>query len=438
MGLGGLLAPGEPPARPARRRGRLGGRARRARSRWAPATAASPTTTSARATRSTSTPFRIARRPVTNAHLDALRRGRRLRAPRVVVRRELGLEGGVRHHARPCGGGGPPRSARLPRVLVRGRRLRHRARRPPPHRGRVGEGCDLGAGPAAGGGARVGVDRVAVRRVPGLPRPSVQGVLRGLLRRRAPRPARRLVGDPPARRDARPSATGTSRSAGRSSPACGWPATGRADGAARRRRGRRRLPARPGRRALARRRRARRPHAALQGAAAQALLRRARRRAVRPDLRAAGVLPDARRARDPASSTPTRSSSARRPPSSSSSARGPPPRRACCCARWPRPGTCAATSRSTSPRRWCARPPSELVEELPGLRVHGIVGDFERHLAHVPRRPGRPADRRLPRRHDRQLHAGQRAGASCARSRGCCAPAATTCCWAPTSSRTRP
>jgi L-histidine N-alpha-methyltransferase len=26
----------------------------------------------------------------------------------------------------------------------------------------------------------------------------------------------------------------------------------------------------------------------------------------------------------------------------------------------------------------------ELVEELPGLRVHGIVGDFERHLGHVP------------------------------------------------------
>jgi L-histidine N-alpha-methyltransferase len=29
----------------------------------------------------------------------------------------------------------------------------------------------------------------------------------------------------------------------------------------------------------------------------------------------------------------------------------------------------------------------QLVEELPGLSVHGIVGDFERHLAHVP-----PAD----------------------------------------------
>src|SRR4051794_25301370 len=26
----------------------------------------------------------------------------------------------------------------------------------------------------------------------------------------------------------------------------------------------------------------------------------------------------------------------------------------------------------------------ELVDEFPGLRVHGIVGDFERHLRHVP------------------------------------------------------
>ncbi len=52
-------------------------------------------------------------------------------------------------------------------------------------------------------------------------------------------------------------------------------------------------------RTLARRGRARRPHAPVQGAAAEALLRRARRRAVRPDLRAARVLPHARRARDP-------------------------------------------------------------------------------------------------------------------------------------------
>ncbi len=60
-----------------------------------------------------------------------------------------------------------------------------------------------------------------------------------------------------------------------------------------------RLAPRRNARTLARRRRARRPHAPVQGAAAQALLRRPRSRAVRPDLRPARVLPDARRARDP-------------------------------------------------------------------------------------------------------------------------------------------
>jgi len=34
------------------------------------------------------------------------------------------------------------------------------------------------------------------------------------------------------------------------------------------------------------------------------------------------------------------------------------------------------------------RTAEELVDELPGLRVHGIVGDFERHLAHVPQPDG--------------------------------------------------
>ena len=30
---------------------------------------------------------------------------------------------------------------------------------------------------------------------------------------------------------------------------------------------------------------------------------------------------------------------------------------------------------------------ADLADELPGLRVHGIVGDFERHLGHVPAPP---------------------------------------------------
>ena len=43
-----------------------------------------------------------------------------------------------------------------------------------------------------------------------------------------------------------------------------------------------------------------------------------------------------------------------------------------------------------------------LAAEYPGLEVHGIVGDFERHLA--PAAPTAPP-RRHARRHDRQLHA---------------------------------
>jgi L-histidine N-alpha-methyltransferase len=78
------------------------------------------------------------------------------------------------------------------------------------------------------------------------------------------------------------------------------------------------------------------------------------------------------------------------------------------------------------------RTASELVAELPGLVVHGIVGDFERHLAHVPEPQDGPrvvaflggTVGNFP---------PARAGGSCARSRGCCARVRTGCCWAPTS-----
>ena len=53
--------------------------------------------------------------------------------------------------------------------------------------------------------------------------------------------------------------------------------------------------------------------------------------------------------------------------------------------------------------RDCAR---ELTDEYPGLRVHGVIGDFERHLDRVPA-AGRSAHRGVPRRHDRQLPARQ-------------------------------
>ena len=76
-----------------------------------------------------------------------------------------------------------------------------------------------------------------------------------------------------------------------------------------------------------------------------------------------------------------------------------------------------------------------LADEYPALDVHGIVGDFERHLARS-RCPSRPAARgRVPRRHDRQPPAG-RAPALPARAARAAVGRATTCCSAPTSSRT--
>ena len=126
--------------------------------------------------------------------------------------------------------------------------------------------------PARDARRHVGVDRDRVRRLPRLHRPPLPRVLRGLLRRGLPGPARRLVGDALAWRPRR-SATGTSRSGARSSPACGWhgtPRPARRGGAGRRARSsraRRRPPCRTsgpsgswsGRRTPSGRPRARRP-----------------------------------------------------------------------------------------------------------------------------------------------------------------------------------
>ena len=78
----------------------------------------------------------------------------------------------------------------------------------------------------------------------------------------------------------------------------------------------------------------------------------------------------------------------------------------------------------------------ELVDEFPGLRVHGIVGDFERHLPHVPEPDGPASSPSWAAPSATSLLA--RGGASCEPSPSCCARASTICCWAPTSSRTRP
>ena len=211
-------------------------------------------------------------------HVPALRRGRGLRAARMVERRGMVLEGGLRHHP-PRGVGGrrvrvaavaprrlgaaAPRRAGRPRLLVRGRRLRQSARRSPPHRGGVGEGGDLGPGDAilpplpVGRAAadpgrreprpcrararprrdaagrrravrsardarrRVGVDVEPVRGLSGLRRPPLPRVLRGVLRAAATACCAAAPGPRAAAWRPRRSATGTCRSAGRSSPACG-------------------------------------------------------------------------------------------------------------------------------------------------------------------------------------------------------------------------
>ncbi len=286
--------------------------------------------------------------------LAHVRRGRRLRTPRVVVRRGLGLEGGVRHRRPSRRGGGRSGGPRLPRELVRGRRLRSRARRATPHRGTSGSGrrpgssgrqasARSGSGPPPTSSPTPGsrpIPTASTRRCSSASATACCAGARGP-RTRASRPP--------------PSATGTCPSGARSSPACGWHGTVGADGvvSAVVRAGRERTDDHDrlasGRllRALTRRRRARRAHAPVQGAAAEALLRRPRRRAVRSHLRAARVLPHARRARDPRGLRGRDRRASRAPSSWSSWAREPRPRRACCSTRCTAPARCAATCPST-------------------------------------------------------------------------------------------
>ena len=80
-------------------------------------------------------------------------------------------------------------------------------------------------------------------------------------------------------------------------------------------------------------------------------------------------------------------------------------------------GSCP--SRST--RRRCATPPTTIAEAYPGIDVHAVVGDFERHLGGHP--TGGPAHDRLPRQHDRQLRAGRAQGVPRRPDRPPCAPA---------------
>ncbi len=55
---------------------------------------------------------------------------------------------------------------------------------------------------------------------------------------------------------------------------------------------------------------------------------------------------------------------------------------------------------------------AELVSEYDELQIHGVIGDFERHLEKVPDARWRAADRGAARRYDRQLPAGHAAAAA--------------------------
>ncbi len=89
--------------------------------------------------------FQIARRPVSNASWMGFSEGGG------YERREWWSDEGwawkqeydITHH--PQMAAGDSAGARLPRQLVRGRRLRQSARRAPAQRGRVGEGGEEGA-----------------------------------------------------------------------------------------------------------------------------------------------------------------------------------------------------------------------------------------------------------------------------------------------------
>ncbi len=191
----------------------------------------------------------------------------------------------------------------------------------------------------------------------------------------------------------RRSATGICRCAGRSSPACGW--RGSADWSDRRQPAAdepadhdRLAPARRPR-ALARRRRARRPHAPLQGAAAEALLRRARRRSC--STRSASCrsttrrAPSARSSRTRADELAATTGAVELVELGSGTAAKT---RVLLDALHGRRHADALRAGRRHRERWSANARRQLTGEYPGLRVHGVIGDFERHLEQVPARRG--------------------------------------------------
>src|SRR3954447_7168962 len=116
----------------------------------------------------------------------------------MVVRRGLGVEAAIRHHPPPRCPSREPGRARRPRLLVRGRRLCPRPRGATADGDGVGEGGDLGS--AQRGRGSLGMDREPLHGLPGLPRTPLSGVFGGVLRRPLPGAAWRLVRHPPPRR----------------------------------------------------------------------------------------------------------------------------------------------------------------------------------------------------------------------------------------------
>ena len=99
---------------------------------------------------------------------------------------------------------------------------------------------------------------------------------------------------------------------------------------------------------------------------------------------AARVLPDAHRAGDPDRQRGARSSSRRGWRSWSSSAAACRPRRCCCWTRCATPSTLDRYVPFDVSEVVLTESAKMLVERYPGIRVFGVVGDFERHLDALP------------------------------------------------------
>ena len=191
-------------------------------------------------------------------------------------------------------------------------------------------------------------------------------------------------------------------------------------------------PRGPGR--LAARRRARGTDLDAEGAAAEVLLRRPRQRAVRGHHPAAGVLPDPRRGEHPRAHGPPRSPTLTKARTLVELGSGSSEKTHLLLRALRDVGSLESYVPVDVSVDAIERAMPGLVADYPGLDVHGVVADFERHLDRLPDR--RPAAGRVPRRHDRQLRARASGPPSWPRS----APPssrATRCCSAPTWSRTR-